>query len=62
MKAFKNCPLWDESHKDEEASREVNKFIQGPEYQNLLTSVSRRLGFLYTINNGLYYQIKFLFN
>ncbi|XP_031777741.1 multiple inositol polyphosphate phosphatase 1 [Nasonia vitripennis] len=48
---YKNCPGWESSLSRDHVDAESERFIAGSEYQNLLQSVSRRLGFSYKINN-----------
>ncbi|XP_046601195.1 multiple inositol polyphosphate phosphatase 1-like isoform X1 [Neodiprion lecontei] len=44
--AYSRCPKWEtDVANDPVHLREVTNFVNGPEYQNLITSVSKRLGF-----------------
>ncbi|XP_033215557.1 multiple inositol polyphosphate phosphatase 1 isoform X2 [Belonocnema kinseyi] len=45
LHANKNCPTWEEATNNEGYYTEVKKFNEGPEMQNVLVNVSRRLGF-----------------
>jgi hypothetical protein len=58
--AYKNCPEWDRSYTIDHAEDESDKFIAGPEYQNLIHNVSIRLGFSHKINNGKLKKLLFL--
>lgn len=51
LTAYKTCGVW-EDDKNEQSfeDTERNRFDAGPEFQNLLKNVSRRLGFLYNIS------------
>ncbi|XP_003699822.2 multiple inositol polyphosphate phosphatase 1 [Megachile rotundata] len=46
---YKSCNEWD-NEQNNISMEEVNKFDEGPQFQSLMMSVSRRLGFLYNIS------------
>lgn len=49
LTAYKTCNAWD-NESDNDSVMEVKKFNEGPQFQNLVQNVSRRLGFLYNIS------------
>lgn len=52
LTAYKTCERWNQNVEHEQSleNTERNKFDAGPEFQNLLKNVSRRLGFLYSLS------------
>jgi len=53
--AYKTCSVWkNEENEGSFENMERSRFDAGPEFQNLLRNVSRRIGFLYNISAGTY--------
>ncbi|KAH0950688.1 hypothetical protein HN011_001250 [Eciton burchellii] len=48
LTAYKTCSVWQDAQPSEDT--EGDRFDAGPEFQNLVRNVSRRLGFLYNIS------------
>ncbi|XP_011630636.1 multiple inositol polyphosphate phosphatase 1-like isoform X2 [Pogonomyrmex barbatus] len=54
LTAYKTCGVWkNEENEKSFENMERSKFEDGPEFQNLLRNVSRRLGFLYNISSDV---------
>ncbi|KOC61016.1 Multiple inositol polyphosphate phosphatase 1 [Habropoda laboriosa] len=52
LTTYKSCNVWDNEHTNA-SIQEVISFEEGPEFQNLVQNVSRRLGFLYDVPKEL---------
>lgn len=54
LTAYKTCGIWNnEENEGSFENMERSRFDNGPEFQNLVKNVSRRLGFLYNISTDL---------
>lgn len=54
LSAYKTCGVWkNEENEGSFENVERNRFNNGPEFQNLLKNVSRRLGFLYNTSTDM---------
>lgn len=49
IKEYLNCDSWNE----EDTNGEYGKFVESPEYQEMVTRVSKRLGFDENLNASL---------